>query len=108
MLHNKNFALFSAASLGASYTSPPLDLTIYYGAALQGVWTGGSASGTVSLAYSNNGNDWSLDSSSTQPVSGAGNFMWDLTTSQAAYVHLVFTRTSGTGSISGYVNAKTP
>jgi hypothetical protein len=108
MLHNKNFALDTAGSLASNYASPALDLTVYYGASLQAVWTGGSASGTLSLQFSNDGTNWSSDSASNTTVSGAGNFMWDIWSSQAAYVRISYAYASGTGSINIQVEGKTP
>lgn len=108
MLHQKNFQLVSAGSLGADYTSPSVDLTVYYGASLQAVWTGGSANGTLSLQVSNDGVNWSDLTGSDIAVSGAGNFTWDLTQTNVAYVRIIFAYTSGTGSLSIQVNGKTP
>lgn len=116
MLHVKTFPLFSAQSLGSTFKSNALDLAVYYGASIQAIWTGNTAAGSLSLQYSNvylpgastNDSDWSTDANSTQTVSGPGNFFFDLTTTQGRYVRLLFVPSAGTGSMSAYVNGKTP
>lgn len=108
MLHTKNFALATGGSMGANYVSPPIDLTVYYGCAIQAVWTGSTASGTLGLQFSNDGVNWSTDSSANTAVAGPGNFMWDIWNTQASYVQVTFTYASGTGSINIQVEGKTP
>lgn len=83
-------------------TTGAIDLTYNLNYSIQAVWTG-SPVGTIKLQVTNDiggcGPNWSDYSNSSQVVSGAGDFAW--IASQASYhcVRVVYTRTSGSGTL---------
>lgn len=110
MLHNKNFLLDSNISLNTNYTSPTIDLTLYYGLSVQASWEGsGGGTGTIGLQVSNDGINYDTVTNSPTTLSGTGTFFWDVTNTQAKYMQVYFTYASGSGTtlLSIKVNGKT-
>jgi len=120
-----NDVVFSAGSLGADLASAPIKLDSMYLAAIAATWTGGTAAGTLKIQFSEDdptfgdGDDvtnWydAITSGCVVPaaavtVSGAGSQLWEIGLNGGVphkWMRLVFTRTSGTGSIDAKLNAK--
>lgn len=101
------YALDSAASMGADHTSPAQALQQMQIASVQAVWTG-SPVGTLSLLISNDGVTYSTYTGSSTAVSGAGDFVWNLASLGFNYVKVKYTRASGTGSLNITVSGKGP
>jgi hypothetical protein len=109
-----NDLLINAESMGASVTSAPVYVEHLPLVLLQAVWTG-TPVGNFTVQYSADvGTDsagtgvtnWTTDSDSTIAAGGAaGDLAYDIETS-AKWVRLVYTRTSGTGTLSARFNAK--
>lgn len=100
--------------------SDPVPLEQIYGFAVQAIYTG-TPVGTFSLQASsdapartpqtsNGGPDtvtnWATIVGSTQAISGAGNFMWNVSGGFYRYVRLVYTNTSGTGTLTAELSVK--
>ncbi len=99
-----------AMSMGASITSDPVPLQFEDNPDIQCVWTG-TPTGTmvvqVSLDPTNLG--WetvSFSPTPDQPAGADGTNYFSLNQTGAAYIRLVYTRVSGTGSLSAKIAAK--
>lgn len=108
--------LFNGASMTGTVTlnSNPIRIDQIYGFAVQAEWTG-TPTGAFKLQascdsppngsqVSNGGPDtvtnWTDIANSSYSISGsAGNYMWNFTGSFYNYVRLVYTNTSGSGSL---------
>ena len=101
------------ASLGADYASSPIYLAYVGDYAIQLVFTG-SPVGTFKLQASNDaateieGNsilsvnplaNWTDITGSDQAIAAAGNHMWNVSDTGYSFVRVVYTRTSGSGSL---------
>jgi len=93
------YQLVTNASLGASYTSPSIDMLYKEWGSIQAEWTGASAAGTLALAVSNDNVNFSTYTGSSTTVAGPGNFMWNMLFVGFRYVEIVFTYSSGTGTL---------
>lgn len=112
------FKLVSAASMGASVTSPPVEVKLQDNVGFQMNWTGspvGTFSFQVSMDYlaDTNGNVVNAGNWITLPVTpaitaaGVPDVAYvDLNQISATYARVVYTRTSGTGSLTIYADAK--
>lgn len=114
-----NEALLSAADASVSQTSAPAIVDHAWGYAIQAVITG-TAAGTLKLQGScdagPNANfqaandpyvvNWTDIANSSQPVTGAGTVAYDVVKSAYPWVRVVYTASSGTGTISVRFNAK--
>jgi len=87
----------TSASLAASVTS---DIIVFMGTvfSIQVVYTG-SPTGTVKLEYSLDKTNWSDVAGSDDTISGSCNTLWSLVNMAVPYVRIVYTRTSGTGTM---------
>lgn len=69
-------------------------------------WTGTSPVGSAQLQLSPNNTDWA-NVGAAIPVSGnAGTFFWDEIDTGAHWLRVVYTKTSGTGTLTGGYSAK--
>lgn len=108
----KPVVLYTAQSMAASFTSPPVEIRLQDNLGFQLKWSGspvGSFSVQISSTYSEdiNGNVMDLGAWVSLPLSpaiaatGAPDDAYiDLNQMSAMYVRIVYTRTSGTGSFS--------
>ncbi len=109
----------SGTNAAVSQNSEPVDLNYRYGIAIQAVLTG-SPVGTLKLQGSCDfgarnqpeagGNDqvvnWTDIADSTAVVSGAGTASWNFQGSFYKWIRLVYTATSGAGTITARANSK--
>lgn len=97
---NNTYAV--AQSLGASFNGDTIDMRNYDKCCLQLVWVGnaGSAIGTFGIQVSNDATTWTAMSISPAPApaSNDSNAIIDIETG-ARYCRLIYTRTSGTGTV---------
>lgn len=114
-----NELLLPVSDASMSQTSPPAIVDHAWGYAIQVVITG-TATGTVKLQGScdpgPNANfqaandpyvvDWTDIANSSQPVTGAGTVTYDVVKTAYPWVRVVYTASSGTGTISARYNAK--
>ena len=113
--------VLSSSSLAGNITSNPIPLDQIYGFAIQAVWTG-VPTGTLKLQASSDSpsrqtqtslggpdviTNWTDVANSSVALTGSsGNYMWNFTSCMFRYVRLVYTSTSGTGSITAEISAK--
>lgn len=100
----KNYDFTLAANLNASANSTSVEnLEQDYGFCLQIGFTGSALNGTFKLQASNDSSTWTDVPSSSQSVTaltGASSAMWNIDGAYYNYVRLVWTYTSGSGTIS--------
>lgn len=103
----KNYTLLSAGDMSDDIESSAIDLTFYFGVAIQAIWTG-IPTGAIKLqASNNNGTTWDDIADSSQTISGAaGSFLWNVWQAYYQKIRVVYTFTSDTGSLSVQVNGK--
>lgn len=98
----------SSASLGADMNSGPIRIREAIGFCVQLVWTGASVDGEFKIQVSNDSGDsenvtnWEdllLPVTSVVTASGADSHTWNVANLMASWFRIVFTRTSGTGTI---------
>jgi hypothetical protein len=98
----------SQSSLSSSYVIPNSVRSLIeqaWGFSIQAVWTG-SPVGTLSLQSSADGVNWDTIANSSQAINGAGHFTWNYTGAFFPYVQLVYSKTSGTGTLNATLSYK--
>lgn len=99
------YALVTNRSMVSTFTSPSQQLAFMVNACIQAVFIG-TPMGTLNLQVSNDNVNWTTYTGSSTTVSGAGNFAWLLGDIGFPWVQVVYTASSGTGSLSITVNGK--
>lgn len=99
------YQLLSGGDMSGNITSNAQQLNQMALSAIQAYWTG-SPVGTLKLQISNDNANWTDYTGSSTSVSGAGNFVWNLVYAGFPWVRVVYTFSSGTGSLSVTVNGK--
>lgn len=110
--------IISAVSMGATITSNAVEIKLQDNIGVQLIWTG-TPTGDFSIQVSNNhledingnikvaGNWTAITLSPTVPAEGAsGDAYINITEIAAPYIRIVYTRTSGTGTLDAYVVGK--
>lgn len=80
-------------------TFGPEKLAQIYGYGIQANFSG-SPAGTLKIQASIDGVGWSDIPGSSFTVTGAGSFLWNVTSSNYLYVQMIWTPTSGSGTLS--------
>lgn len=104
-VHVLNLRIVSSGDMSASITSSATNINEVVSYAVQAVFTG-SPVGSLSLEGSNDNTTYTVISSSTAAVSAAGSYLVNVELPAYSYVRLVYTRTSGTGTLNATINAK--
>lgn len=99
-------------TMGASFNSDAVLLQFEDNAALQVVWTG-TPTGTLDIQLSQDPTNigWTTITSSfsptpSQPAGAGGSNFYELNQTGAAYIRMIYTRVSGTGTIKAKISAK--
>lgn len=99
--------IFNNTSLAASTTSTPMKLKVAVGYSVQLAITG-SAVGSIKIQASNDSDEdgtgithWSDIAYSALPVNGEGVIFYNVADAMYLWARVVYTRTSGTGTIDG-------
>lgn len=95
-----------ATSMATTITGSSFNIATYGTVAVQAVYSG-SPNGTLKLQCSNDNSNWSDISGASSSVSSAGNTVFNLTDAGYAFIRLIYTFVSGSGSLSATVNGKT-
>jgi hypothetical protein len=103
------FNLFSSVSMATNQTSISLPISKYSGYAIQAVWVG-SPVGTLKVNVSNDPGptvtNWTVLANSTATVNGAGDQFYNISGANYTYVQLVYTASSGGGTLSATATGK--
>ena len=106
MRHVKNYHMVTDQSMTSSSNSAAQDVGLYQGYAIQAVWTG-TPTGTLKLQATVNGTDWSdIAGTSTSLTGSASSWLWNVTDILYESVRLVYTASSGTGTLNAYISKK--
>lgn len=109
--------IVTAGSMAASITSAVTEIKYQDNIGFQAIWTGapvGTITFQVSLNYAqdNNGNvtnagTWTtITSPAVAPAGAAGNAYVEFIETSAPYIRMVYTRTSGAGTLNAYICGK--
>jgi hypothetical protein len=105
------YRLVNAQSMGATITSDAYECIAFFGLCIQAIVSAGaSPTGSFSVQYSNDKVNWTAGVSLTeavnpQAVTANGSFFWiwrDMMPMK--WIRLVYTRTSGTGTLDVYIS----
>lgn len=110
------YTLLSAGNMSGNINSPLQRLNQMQIGALQASWSGSTPVGTLKLQISNDDPDvvgtsnviWTDYTGSSTDVNGNGNFLWNLLSLGFNCVRVVYTRTSGSGSLKITIMGKGP
>lgn len=92
--------------MSADITSPVQQLTQMAMCAIQASWSGTAEVGSLRLQISNDNIVWSDYSGSGVAVNGDGNFLWNILSTSFQYIRVVYSFTSGVGTLNITVNGK--
>lgn len=99
-------SISSSGDMSGNITSSTVNLDFHIMASIQAVWTG-TPTGTIKLQQSNDASNWTDISGASQATGGAaGSVCFNLNLAPMKYVQLVYTRTSGSGTLNATVEAK--
>lgn len=114
-MNTSNFPIASSQSMGASFNSTTIPLTQVGFLSIQAVWTG-SPVGNFSLQVSDDqGTDpqgsgvvnWTTYTGSSSAAGGAdGDLTYEVTVTGEKWIRLIYTRTSGTGTVNARCETK--
>lgn len=119
-MKDPNYPIMTAVSMGASATSNAIQLDQEMMYSVQAVWTG-SPVGDFTLEICDDAGtqvdpstgqptglvNWCTYTGSTVAAGGdVGKFVWNIWSAPARWFRLVYTRTSGTGTVNARVNEK--
>lgn len=103
--------IVSSGDMSGSVSSTAVSLTNAYQYSVQATYTG-SPVGSLELQVSNDIQDcasvtnWSSIAASVQAISAAGSYMWNVINANYHCIRLVYTRTSGTGTLNAIYGSK--
>lgn len=101
-----NYKIVTNGDMSANITSDVVDLSRIDGYSVYAKWTGGSAAGTIKLEVSLDDINYVDLSGSETSVSGPGEALWEITSAFYDKVRVVFTRSSGSGTLNVQINGK--
>lgn len=114
-MRRSNFAIFSSDDMSGALTSEPVSLFSIYGFSIQLVYTG-SPDGEMKLQGSNdasfesqayiNPTNWTDLSGTAIAIAAAGSYIYNYSLVPFNWVRVVWTPSSGSGSLSGRINIK--
>lgn len=88
-----------SGSMAGALTFGPQNLAQIYGYSIQAVYAG-SPAGELKLQASNDGINYCDIPGTNYTVTGSGSFLWNVSNSNYLYIQMVWTPTSGTGTLS--------
>lgn len=103
-----NDILLPSTSMGTTVTTPSYDVTQANTLAIQAIWSGGGVPvGTTSISVSTDNINFTIDQDSVLAVNGnSGSNFYNIQDIGYRYIRLVYTRTSGTGSLVVNISGK--
>jgi hypothetical protein len=106
-IHIFNNRLILDGDMAGNITSTTQNVQEAVSFSVHGIWTGTSPVGTLDIQGSNDGVNFTSVLSSPAAISGnSGQIMVNVEKHAYAYIRLVYTETSGTGTLNVYVNGK--
>lgn len=109
---SKQGIVFNAVSMAESFESDPIDILHFKEYSASFFFTG-SPAGTLKIQISNDtpntaaaNTSWIDLENSSSTIAAAGSIVYEVTEANTSYIKFVFTRTSGTGVMTGRITAK--
>ena len=96
--NQKLVTILAAGDMAGSLTSDPFSVQKDTNCAIQAVFSGSTPTGTFHLKASNDGVTYTTIDSADTSISASGDILWNITNIGFAYLELVYTRVSGTGT----------
>lgn len=96
----KSIALLSAADASSTVTSTPVDLGDMVNYSCQVVFSSGTLNGTLKLTASNDNVNYTDVTGSSQVIASGASHVWNVVNATYRYSKVVWTPSSGTGTIS--------
>lgn len=106
MRNNFNTLVITNGDMSGDLESPSHDMSIIDGFCVQAIFTG-SPVGTLEIQVSLNDTDWETLADSSVAVSGAGSEVYNVSRVFYDKMKVVYTATSGTGTLNVQLNTKT-
>jgi len=100
-----NYKILTNGNMSGNLTSSVQDLSITNGFSVYAKWTG-SPVGIIKLQISVDGINFVDYSGSQTAVNGAGDALWEITTAFYNKIQVVYTFTSGSGTLNVQINGK--
>lgn len=100
-----NAPIITNGDMSSALESLPQDLSRIDIYSIQAVWTG-SPSGTIKIQVSVNGSTFTDLADSEEAISGAGDFLWVVTDVGYDKMKVVYTPSSGSGTLNVQYNGK--
>lgn len=104
IVHASN-TLISNADMSASFYSDSIQLTKKISYSMHAIFTGAPV-GSLYIAISIDGIDWTVLPNSTTAISAAGDVFFNITQVGYLYARLHYAFTSGTGTLNAYYSTK--
>lgn len=92
-------------SMGSNYSSPSQQMTFMINACVQAVYTG-SPNGSLKLQVSNDNVNFTDYPNSSVSITQAGSSIWLLENIGFPYIMIIYTSSSGTGTLNVTINGK--
>jgi len=103
----KKYKIFDSASLGGDLTSPVTSVEYLDSVCIQLQWTTANAVGTFAVEVSVDGEYWTALTGIAPLVAGANDHaLINITLLPSPFIRVTYDRTSGTGTVNGYISAK--
>lgn len=96
----KPIALISTGNAGADYTSTQMDLGDILNLSIQVTFSSATLNGSLKLQSSNDNTNYTDVTGSTQAIVSGASHMWSVVNATYRYIRVVWTWTSGTGTLS--------
>lgn len=94
-----------SGAMGSSITSLKINNQLRWGYAVQATYTG-SPVGTLAIQASNDGVNWSTITITSTSISGSGSTMFNMSQELYPYAQLIWTPSSGSGTLYATVYTK--
>ena len=102
-----NEKIVDAATMGGNVTSAIAEMDHMGMASIYAAWTG-TPTGTLAVQVTVNGVEWVAPPTAltASPAGSAGSVVWTMPDLTWKAIRVVYTRSSGTGTLNAWVNAK--
>lgn len=99
------YQLVTDQSMGADFTSDSQQMVNMAMGSIFAMWSG-TPNGSLKLQISNDNENWTDYTDSDYALTVPGSVMWNLSSIGYQYLRVVYTRTSGTGTLNVTVSGK--
>lgn len=108
-----NSQIITACSMASNCNSTGVEISQIEDVSIQAVWTGTAENGTFKVQGSNDlvnnpslVTHWTDQTGSSQAISADGDFMWNVSLAPFRFIRLVYTASSGSGTLNANLSGK--